>query len=74
MYFEFNPQVKEILMGYKDKTWCMSDCTNTDCFRNFTDKDREQAIKWWGNDTFPIAMRDYSKECEDYKPCPLNEK
>lgn len=74
MYFEFNTTNnevryanKEILMGYKDKTWCMSDCTNTDCFRNFTDKDREQATKWWGNDTFPIAMRDYSKECEDYK-------
>ena len=54
-------------MGYKDQTWCHSDCTNTECFRNFTDKDREQAIKWWGNDTFPIAFQDFSKGCEDYK-------
>lgn len=30
-------------------------------------KDREQAIKWWGDDTFPIAFQDFSKGCEDYK-------
>ena len=33
------------MMGYKDQTWCASDCVNTKCFRNFTATDRANAVK-----------------------------
>ena len=37
-----------------------------------TDKIREDAVKWWGNENAPIAMSDYSSRCEEY--IPLKEK
>ena len=46
------------MMGYKDMTWCLlgDKCSDSkDCHRVFTEKDRENAIKWWGNEDFPIT-------------------
>ena len=47
---------------------------NTSCFRNFTDEERANSIKWWegfGEDLQdqgpPIAMSDFSKDCDVYK-------
>lgn len=52
-------------MGYRDKTWCKEDtCKYKDqCPRFFTDKDREEAIKWWGDSNFPIAMFTNTPAC-----------
>ena len=62
------------MICYKDKTFCNSDCVNTDCYRNFTDEERANSIKWWegfGEDLQdqgpPIAMADFSKDCDGYK-------
>ena len=55
-------------MNYKDRTFCDSDCINTHCFRNFSDDERRGARMWWGHDpdNAPIAMADFSKDCEAY--------
>ena len=55
------------MICYKDKTFCKSDCVNTSCFRNFTDEERANSVKWWGGEGAPIAMADFSKECDVYK-------
>lgn len=53
---------------YKDRTFCDSDCKNTDCFRNFTDDERRGARMWWHHDpdNAPIAFADFSETCEEY--------
>lgn len=53
-----------IMMCYKDKTWCSHsrDCGNATCDRNFTEEEREKAIVWWGEASFPIAMADFKTE------------
>lgn len=45
-------------MGYKDQTWCtFGTCTaKENCSRFFTEKDKVEAIKWWGNENFPITF------------------
>lgn len=56
-------------MTYKDQTFCASDCTNTKCFRNFSEEQREGARLWWKG--MPgealIAFSDFSKGCKEYK-------
>jgi len=56
------------MIHYKDRTFCDSDCTNTGCFRNFTDGERRGARMWWNHDpeNAPIAFADFSKTCEGY--------
>lgn len=53
-----------IMMCYKDRTWCRHSrhCGNTMCDRNFTEEERENAIKWWGDGSFPLAMADFKTE------------
>lgn len=52
------------MMCYKDRTWCMHsrECGNTMCDRNFTEEEREQAIKWWCSTDFPLAMADFKTD------------
>lgn len=53
-------------MGYKDRIWCTlystGLCRNDNCYRAFPSIDREQAIKWWGGDDFPITLLDMKTE------------
>ena len=56
---------------YKDKTFCSSDCTRSDCYRYFSEEDRESAKKWakgLGIKEAPVARSDYSEVCFWYKP------
>lgn len=63
-----------LLVCYKDMTFCKSDCSNTHCHRNFSLEQRDNAIKWWGDDTFPIAFSAaYRVDCPDYE-LPVNTK
>jgi len=39
-------------MCFKDQTFCASDCTNTKCFRNFSQEQRELNV---GGKTFPAS-------------------
>jgi len=55
------------MMGYKDRTWCVStDCRlfNT-CDRALTDAVKEAAIKWWGNSSAPFTQ---SNQFECFEP------
>lgn len=54
------------MIGYADKTWCRysNECADGDtCFRAFTDKDHEKAVKWWGNADYPICVYVTKPEC-----------
>jgi hypothetical protein len=56
---------------YKDKTFCSSDCTRSDCYRYFSEEDREGAKEWakvLGVKEASIAWSDYSSTCFWYKP------
>ena len=60
---------------YKDKTFCSSDCTRSDCYRYFSEEDRKGAKKWakvLGVKEASIAWSDYSEVCFYYKP-PIKE-
>ena len=59
-----------VMMCYKDMTFCASDCTNTECHRNFTETVREEAIRWWGSEDVPVAYTDFSSSCDEYTPPP----
>lgn len=59
------------MMCYKDRTWCSHSrlCSNITCDRNFTEEERENAIKWWmaisdncGGKDFPLASADFKTE------------
>ena len=44
------------MTGYKDRTWCGSTNCQNKCGRKLTEEDRQKAIKWWGNEYFPISV------------------
>ena len=55
---------------YKDKTFCKSDCVNTQCHRNFSPEVSAAADAWaesFGFDYAPIAMSDFSSDCDEYQ-------
>lgn len=54
------------MICYRDMSFCMSDCNNTECPRNFTPEVQEAADKWWGKEGAPIAFMDFSKMCSSY--------
>lgn len=54
------------MLGYRDMTFCDSDCMNEDCGRCFTQADHEKAVQWWGNKDYPVALSDFSRNCKDY--------
>lgn len=55
---------------YKDRTFCVSDCTVSDCWRYFGPEQVEGARRWWPHDpdNAPIAWHDFSGQCPDYTP------
>lgn len=55
------------MICFRDKSFCGSDCINSDCTRYFSDADWEEAKKWWGADeNIPIAFDDFAKDCPAY--------
>jgi len=56
------------MICFKDMSFCSAKCSNQDCFRQFTTKEREEAIKWWGNENAPVAFMDFSSGCPKYIP------
>ena len=55
---------------YKDKTFCDSDCVNTQCHRNFSPQVSAEANTWaesFGLDYAPIALSDFSNDCGGYQ-------
>lgn len=56
------------MICYRDMTFCSSDCKNTSCSRNLTPDVTARARQWWGGDDTPIAVSDFSDDCEHYQP------
>lgn len=54
------------MIGYKDKTWCSSDCANVACHRNFNESEQKNAVRWWGDENFPLVVADFESDCDDY--------
>ena len=54
------------MICFRDKTFCGSDCTNTDCGRYFGAAEEEAARRWWGGDGAPVAYANFSATCPDY--------
>lgn len=62
------------MICFLDRTFCKSDCTNTECFRNFTPALQQRSIEWWkgfGEDLQdqgpPVAWSDFTSMCDFYK-------
>jgi len=54
------------MIGYKDKTWCPygKECVDSkNCNRNFTEEEKAEAIKWWGDENFPICFYSDLPKC-----------
>lgn len=54
------------MIGYKDKTWCSSDCANAECHLNFNEQEQKMAVEWWGDENFPLVVADFETHCDDY--------
>ena len=52
------------MLCYRDRTFCHSDCINTECRRYLppTDEIRAKELE------LPIAWSDFSTDCPDYTP------
>lgn len=50
------------MIGYRDRTWCSSPNCRNECGRQFTERDRQKAIQWWGGEDFPIAFGHFCDE------------
>lgn len=50
------------MLCYRDRTWCSQTCNNKKCDRNFTDEERDKAIKWWGSVFAPVAFSDFKTD------------
>ena len=55
------------MLCFKDITFCEAECGNTNCDRRLTDEVQQQAIKWWGNEQAPIAVSDFSGDCDKFE-------
>lgn len=53
------------MICYRDRAWCCSEVEAHTCGREFTEKDRQDAIAWWGSEDFPLAV---TKFCEETLP------
>ena len=60
---------RDVMLWYKDMTFCSSDCSNSECFRHFGVKQQRMAELWWGDaDTEPpVAMANFKPQCQWYK-------
>jgi len=55
------------MMCYKDMTFCNAVCGNNACSRKFTEQVVEAAEKWWGEEGAPIALSDFSDNCNKWE-------
>ncbi len=58
------------MICFRGMTFCSAKCAETSCHRQFTDKERAAAAKWWEGckGEPPVAFCNFSVACPDYKP------
>lgn len=47
------------MICYRDRTYCGSKVKNHTCGREFTEKDHEDAVRWWGGENYPLALSNF---------------
>lgn len=50
------------MLRYRDMTFCSCDCINDECFRMFTEKDKQVA----GKQGVPVDFADHKDGCKWY--------
>jgi len=51
------------MIAFQDKTWCsFSALCSEECDRRFTKDHHKKAIRWWGNERYPLAVANFSKK------------
>ena len=50
------------MISYKDMTFCADDVEVHTCGREFTEKDAQDAEKWWGGKDYPVAYGSFCKK------------
>ena len=56
------------MICYLDRTFCECNCINLSCSIKLTTAIETDAAEWWGAPDAPIAISDYSNDCENYIP------
>ncbi|WP_230770600.1 hypothetical protein [Sphingomonas sp. Leaf4] len=58
------------MICYRDRTFCIADCTRTDCDVRMTPEVQAGADRWWAGfpGPAPIATGDRSAHCEYHQP------
>jgi hypothetical protein len=56
------------MICFLDRSFCSSDCINSECKRCFTDDLRERAKTWWGDapGEVSVAFADFKSGCPSY--------
>lgn len=54
------------MIGYKDMTFCFSNCGNTECPRKLTQNIYDEAEAWWGTENPPITLADFATNCDSH--------
>lgn len=47
------------MICYKDRTYCNSRVEHHTCGREFTKKDHNDAVRWWGGEDYPLALGNF---------------
>lgn len=50
------------MLCYKDKSFCVHECGNLTCDRNYTEEERQKAIAWHGSKNVPVMFSDFKTE------------
>jgi hypothetical protein len=56
------------MMNFRDMTFCAADCLTLDCPRQFDERQKAAAQRWWGGPGAPVAFANMSNGCDDYLP------
>ena len=51
-----------MVMCYRDQTFCGSKTHKKECNKQVTKEVHEAAVRWWGNEDYPIALADFCGE------------
>ena len=56
------------MMCYRDRTYCVAECSTKECNSKYTEQVQADAEQWWGSPSAPICISDLSSGCPAYQP------
>lgn len=56
------------MISFHDMTFCANsdECANNKCKRHWNDGLLREAVAWWGDDNFPVAMAFCKSVCGEF--------